>query len=136
MTKEDLAGMLNGREYGSEITEAEDAAAREAGLVVVFGASDDLMEFRGSIHDESGAYCGEEAYITREGMFEECDEECKYSKAAKDQAKCIKAVWRDEMSLTEPTWSYKTDIPHATFLIYEEGTQYCRGIVFDLASLE
>ena len=42
MTKEELAATLNGREYNHEITKEEEAEARENGLVVIFGASDDL----------------------------------------------------------------------------------------------
>ena len=56
MTMETLAAILDGREIGSEITKAEADQAKAAGLVVVFGASDDLMEFRGAIYDEIGCY--------------------------------------------------------------------------------
>jgi hypothetical protein len=30
------------------------------------------------------------------------------------------------------TWTYKTDIPHETFEIYDNGKLYCRGIVFSV----
>ena len=33
----------------------------------------------------------------------------------------------------ELAWVYKTDIPHATFLIHDDDEKYCRGIVFRLA---
>ena len=29
-------------------------------------------------------------------------------------------------------WTYRTDIPHETFMIYEDGEPYCRGIVFNI----
>lgn len=48
MTKEQMAALLNGREYGDEITRAEHQIARASGLVVVFGYSDDNMEVRGA----------------------------------------------------------------------------------------
>ena len=41
MTIKEFAGMLNGREYGHEITKKEEALAKKLGYVVVFGASDD-----------------------------------------------------------------------------------------------
>lgn len=50
--------MLNGREYGDEITREEEAMAKAHGLVVVFGYSDDNMEFCGAITDEVGCYDG------------------------------------------------------------------------------
>ena len=58
MTKEELAALINGRKYRHELTDKEEKAAKDARLVVVFGASDDLMEFRGAINDECGAYDG------------------------------------------------------------------------------
>ena len=48
MNKEELAKLLDGRKYGSELSHEEGLAAEAAGLVVVFGASHDLMEFRGA----------------------------------------------------------------------------------------
>lgn len=136
MTKEELADTLNEREYGNEMTKDEGAAAKESGLVVVFGASDDLMEFSGAINDEVGAWDGGTAYLTKEGLFEACDEECKYSKAAKTQAKSITAIW-GEGNAEEPgySWTYKTDIPHAIFDILEDGQPWCRGIVFSMGDL-
>jgi len=52
MTAAEFAEMLNGREYGNELTRNEEAMAKEYGLVVAYGASDDLMEFGGAICDE------------------------------------------------------------------------------------
>ena len=57
MIKEELAALINGREYTHELTDKE-KSAKDARLVVVFGASEDLMEFRGAINDECGAYGG------------------------------------------------------------------------------
>ena len=42
MTAKELAELLNGREYGNEITSDEEKLAKESGLVVVFGYSDDM----------------------------------------------------------------------------------------------
>lgn len=131
MNKEELAARLTGREYGSELTRGDEALAKAAGLVVVFGASDDLMEFRGAIHDEAGLGA---AYVTPQGLFaEECDSECKYFRAARDGAQPIQAVWSDRAG--DFSFTYKTDIPHATFEIYDDGEKYCRGIVFRLADV-
>ena len=43
MTKEQFAGMLNGREYREEITLKECKAAEENGLVVIFGEAMTLL---------------------------------------------------------------------------------------------
>lgn len=136
MTKEELAAELNGREYRNEITKAEAAEAKAAGLVIVFGASDDLMEFRGAIYDEVGCYNGGTAYLTSSGMLvNDCDDdECPHFKKLKAKAATIEAVWGE--SGDAPVWTYKTDIPHATFEIVEDGEPYCRGIVFALADVQ
>lgn len=47
MTAKELAEMLFGRKYGMEITSEEARATKDAGLVVVYGYSDDNVEFRG-----------------------------------------------------------------------------------------
>jgi len=52
MNIKEFAEMLNGREYGKGISPREAMDAREAGLVIVCGASDDLIAFCGAIHDK------------------------------------------------------------------------------------
>lgn len=60
MTKEQLAELLNGNEYRDEMTKEQEQAAKQNNLLVLFGASDDLLEMRGAIRDEVGAYDGGE----------------------------------------------------------------------------
>lgn len=133
MNIQDFAKLLDGRDMDKEITKVEEKQAKELGFVVLFGASGDLAEFRGAIDDEVGCYSGGEIFLDKDGIFEDCEEECKYSKAAKEKCKVIEAVWCGE---GDYSWTYKTDIPHATFEIVEDGEPYCRGIVFELKSLE
>ena len=101
----EIADRLNGMEYGKE----PDIGKNENNIVVVFGLSDDLMEFRGAIDDELDCYNGTTAHINSNGLFHKEED---YS------------------------WTYKTDIPHSTFDILEDGEKYCRGIVFALDELE
>lgn len=111
MTISDFAKILNGREYGKEITPLEVKKAEELGFVVVFGYSDDNTEFRGAISDEVGCYDGGRVF--------------KYGD------KYIDAVWCEG----EYSWTYNTNIPHLTFDIYEDGEKFCRGIIFDKREL-
>lgn len=134
MTIQEFARRLDDRPYGEEITREEEKEAKELGFVVVFGASDDLIEFRGAINDEAGCYEGGKIYINKDGILDEdkeCDE-CKYFQEVKKKCKAIKALWCKEEAWA---WTYKTDIPHATFEIFEDEEQYCRGIVFDINNL-
>ena len=131
LTKEQFAAMLDGREYGNEITRAEQKLAKDNGLVVVFGASDDLIEFVGCIDDEGGCYDGGTIPIVNGKLLPQHDDcDCDYCgyKAMRAKARTIEAVWSD--SGEDPAWTYETDIPHSTFTILEDGEPYCRGIVF------
>ncbi|UZW13216.1 hypothetical protein OSC52_15370 [Clostridium pasteurianum] len=121
---------LTGREYGQEITKDEEKLAKELGLVVVFGYSDDNAEFRGAIYDEAGCYGGGEIFINKDGLIEECECDCKYFKLAKEKAKVIRAIWDKEYC-----WKYETNIPHAEFEIFDDGEKFCKGIVFDIKDL-
>lgn len=139
MTKEELAATLTGREYMNEITKAEQEQAKAANLVVVFGASDDLMEFRGAIDDEVGAYEGAEVEVDAKGLIPNFESISRNDKEAlrdcltrEGKGKTIEALSCEEVPYL---WTFKTDIPHATFEILDEGDPYCRGIVFSLADL-
>lgn len=134
MKPTELAARLNGREYCSEITDQEEAQAKADGLVVVYGASDDLMEFAGAIKDEIGCFDGGTAYLTSAGLLQNaCDSgTCPHFVKVKAKAATIKAVWDQDGY----SWTYETAIPHAPFDIMEDGDTYCRGIVFALADIK
>lgn len=131
MTAKELAEKLNGVEYDNEVSRELAEQARSANLVIVYGASDDLMEFDGAIHDEVGCYEGGEAFITNKGLLEnKCeDDDCPYFELEKKSAKKIEALW---CVTNEYAWTYKSDIPHEEFDILEEGEKYSKGIVFSL----
>lgn len=127
MTKEELAKRINGREYRNEVTPLDVKQARESGLVIVYGASDDLMEFEGAISEEFGT----EAFFDNEGnQLGRCDDECIHSKRAFEKANKVKANYNKD-----GVWNYVTDIPHAIFQVFEEKNLYCNGIVFDIKDL-
>lgn len=137
MTTKELAAALSGREYGNEIAPYEEQAAKVAGLVVLYGYSDDNVELRGAIDEEVGAWDGTTLYINKDGLLEEpaCDSakncNCPYFAADKSVAKTIEAIW----GCGGVPWTFETDIPHETFSIYEEGEPFCVGIVFSMEDL-
>jgi Ribosomal protein L4 len=139
MTAKELAERLNKRQYRAEMTDAEKALAKENRLVVVFGASDDLMEFRGAIYDEVDCCEGGVAFIDRDKVYRKprcCEvdaDECPLLREKLDGLTCIEAVWCGD---TGASWSYKTLAPHETFEIMEDDELYCIGIVFSLDDLE
>ncbi|ABY99361.1 hypothetical protein N5K35_26035 [Pseudomonas sp. GD03651] len=137
MTKEELAAQLNGLEYPTRIPGALIVAAQSAGLVILCGASDDLMEFYGARREEIGCYDGGTAFVDADGVLpdRDCldgDEELAEYVQRQKSAKSIEALWCKEDGYS---WTYKTEIPHATFEVVEDEEPYCRGIVFALADL-
>jgi hypothetical protein len=141
LSKELLSGALNGRQYGCEITDEEAAMAKAAGLVVVFGSSDDLVEFRGAIDDELDCYGGGEFKLDEKGVLPAERNEDWYDDQMEDYLrrkksptlKTVKAQWCPKS--LECSWLIEADVPAATFDIMEDGELFCRGIVFELAAL-
>ncbi|MXO31784.1 hypothetical protein [Apibacter sp. B2912] len=145
MKKEKLAQLLNGRQYGEEMTDEEQLQAEKNGLLVCFGASDDLLEFRGIMSDEAGIYGGGSIFLykNKDQKFAFLDEPS-YDElsATLDQKGLpislktlpIKAEWCPEK--LDCTWLITTDIPHATFDIYDNEELYCRGIVLKLSDIK
>ena len=133
MTKEELAKSLDGEEYRYfRIDKKRSNEIASDGLVVAFGQSDDLLEFRGAIYDEVGAYGGTEVKLSDGGMLlnNECSsDDCPYFEELVSTSKnYVKAHWhRDGYS-----WVIETNLPHSTFEIVEDGEKYCRGVVFEL----
>lgn len=136
MTLKEWAARLNGRQYTKEVSCAEEIQAKDDGVIVVFGASDDLMEFRGALRDEVSAYKGVTVRLTPDFKLFDCDENMdtlKYNAAEIESMPNITAVWLPENEHGEPKalWLYKTDIPHEQFEILDDDCVYCYGIVFN-----
>ena len=138
MDAQKLAGILDGMEYPLEISAELRAQAKAAGLVIVYGASDDLMELDGAVRDEFGCYEGGTALVDAKGFLPAWDdltysseEECKAYFARKESARAIKAIWGEG----DVSWTYATDLPHSEFQIMEDDEVYGIGIVISLADL-
>jgi len=61
MNVKEWAEKLNGREYGQE---NDCDQLKSDGVIIAYGASDDLLEFRGALDDEVGAYDGTTVKLT------------------------------------------------------------------------
>lgn len=138
MTKEELAAQLNGSEYPIRLSHAVVSAAKASGLLIIYGASDDLIEFAGAWEDEAGAYDGGTVQFDRDGIvpaFENVlhePEAVRKWQEVQKRAVTVEALWCAEEGYS---FTYKTDVPHATFEVVEDGEPYCRGIVIALEYL-
>jgi hypothetical protein len=134
MNAEELAALLNGIEYDG-VTKEHTAIAKENGLVIVYGASDDLMEFRGAICDELSAFNGTRVFLSEKGLIvNRCkDEDCPYHMDELKKGVRLYAKWHDQGN---PCWTYETKIPYEMFRMFDDGGElYCVGIVFALKDI-
>lgn len=90
MTKEELAEKLDGIEYSRNYLEPYVEIAKQNGLLIITGYSDDLIEFEGVFREEIPAG---EVWINRDGVIEDFD-------VAKD-------YWQDESDCFE--WAEKKE---------------------------
>jgi len=138
LTKELLALALHGREYPFDLSADEQAQAKAADLVVIYGSSDDSFEARGAITGQQYVYDHSTVLIDTKGLLPERDNidddaELRDFFARETLAKKVEAIFASVAP--EPAWTYSTTIPHATFEIMEDGEVYCRGIVISMADL-
>ena len=137
MTINDIANKMLGSEY--PVMDRDDVfeKAKESGIVIVFGVSDDLLEFRGAINEEIGAYGGTTVYLNQSGIVQNlCEyEDCPYFKKELNAAKhSIKAIW-SPADMPATSWRISGTMPFEKFDIMEDEAIYCRGIIFSADSL-
>ena len=153
LTKEQLAEKLDGIEYRAAVPKEIIEAAKENKLVIVHGASDDLIELCGALNEEIGIMSV--IPLNRGGVPEsDCDNQlCPYFKRQLEREikqgiiKQIKVFWGGECGCTEmdaakyaelgkPTWCFETNMPHSVFRMYDtcggDREFFCLGIVLDL----
>lgn len=146
VTPASIAALLHGVEYSRDVVSHEIAAqAKAAGILIVCGASDDLVEFYGAWRDEAGAGNNTEVLIDATGVLpswdsvsgESDEEQAAEWHVRKRGARIITTLWapKDDDGNEYASWAYKTDIPHSTFDVMDDGDLYCRGICFALADL-
>lgn len=128
MEIKEFAKMLDGRERNyPQFTKEELQIAMDNGFVIVYGESDDLMEFYGAIYDEGGCFGGGKVFFDKNGVLQDGEE----------KKNVIEAIWWGSEGQEENVipWTYKTDIPHETFLIKEDGVPDCEAIVFSIENV-
>jgi hypothetical protein len=135
MTNQEVAEMLDGREYESELTDLEESLLRGESKVVVFGAGAFFIKFRGAIQDDVCAGKGAVFYFDeKRRLANVCREiNCPCFAEMKAKPKTIRVPGGPPH---DALWTFETKIPHATFDILEYGEKCHEGIVFDLNSLK
>ncbi len=115
-------------QYGDRMPKDIMDDAKMYGLVIVTGASDDLIEFAGAIDDEGAPGIDGGIVYFDDDHIAQNDEELKYN---------ITAIWKpkDEKGNVIAGWRYKADFPLYEFNVMEDDDVYCIGAVFSLKEL-
>ena len=122
-----IADILDNSNYddfvsvSGKVKEAINLAA-ENDAVIVYGMSDDLVEFDGAFQEEAGCYGGGVVTFDEYGTSDDG-----YEHANKLQVRWMKDFDDNNYLIS---FSYCIGIPHETFMVYDEGYPYCRGLVF------
>lgn len=150
LTKEQLAQKLNGVQYNheSKLIKPLLQEIKEAALLVIYGASDDLVEFGGVWWDEAGAFDGSVLRFNSDGLIQsEGDfvEELSNSLQEIEDEENILVKMQNYCDLwTNASWvkviipddgsnfAYETNLPFATFEVLDEDRLYCVGLVVEL----
>lgn len=130
MTKEELAIQLDGRHDSIRFTDEELEIMKKYRLVVVHPYSDDGILFDGSITSHLGSFEGCIIFVNRNGV------DTDYHKGMAT----IRQIWS---GTKEYAWTYETDLPHATFDIFEHtnyggdrGKKFAKAIIFSIDDLK
>lgn len=139
MTKEKLAYLLNGREYGNEISLDEEKQAEDSGLIAIFGYSDDGVIFAGKVSDQFGGWDGRSFSLNKQADDIEVVEMAirnvgSVNSLVGEKRNMVHAIWGPKE--LKASWLITSDIPHVTFDIVEDGELFCRGIVIETKDLK
>jgi len=138
-----FSAKLTRREYRHEISEEECDQAKANGLLVVFGRADDGVELQGVIEDYVDAYDGTTFEVCSKGVkptWRHCEEKTfDEAKLFFDLEKLpgfkIIAQWDQNGR----AWTMRLEgnsLPeHYPFMIFEDGEEFCEGLVIDMNGL-
>lgn len=137
-TLDDLVQLIGDLEYGDDIPGTALEFAQEIGAAIIYGYSDDGILVEGVTEDQADAYGGTTVWVDKEGFLPLNSNLTLTDEGAETLDECRKLVNRFDRSVKVEAieeqgnyyWQYKTDWPHKTFEIMEDGKPWCKGIVF------
>lgn len=149
MLKE-FAEKLNGRFIGEEVSFEEIEFAKKNGIVIVFAHSDDCIEFRGAINDETyishtnEINIGKFGVIPEWGSFDMYDERDVRNYFNNKDTMALKVSYTNDVEIefenvvNNYTWVFTSTVPYVSFSIHDpyDDVPYCLGIVFELPEIE
>jgi hypothetical protein len=138
-TAKQWAELLNGRQYRKELSKDEQAEAASGGMLIAFGASDDLLELRGTDYEEIGSYDGGTVDINLQGKAIVREDDIDYQDLVSrgwTPPELEKPLFTIDVewcpSHLETSWLITANVPFESFDIMEDEKLHCRGIVVDV----
>lgn len=132
---QNFASRISGQEYPLNDRTLDIEYAKANNLVIAFGSSDDLLEFRGAIYEELGAYEGTLSYILNGKAVQKSEFEDdyiilqKYNILTEKPLTTVQSFWCPEG--LDASWLIKVEgLESAPFDVMKDGELYCRGAVF------
>jgi hypothetical protein len=149
ITLKEFCAMLHGRDCQPDLTPDERLLAEQRGFVVVYGDSDNRVEFEGAIsaegHTNPLAKDGPAGVLvlSEDGKLIDEDNDL-YAEYVKNNRNVIKVYYCSKDGLN---WVFESDIPHETFLTYDGGYDeeyadfdfddgFARCMVFEISELK
>lgn len=145
-----IVSQLDSIEYPVKIDESVIQQAKDNNIVIVFGASDDLIEFRGAICDENSVSGIDVTLIDNEGTLpidengaiKDFDDLVNIHDLRKlvsrfDKSIAVTSYWQPDDG-SNASWSYSVPegVEWEPFNVMEDDELYCVGIVFKLSKEE
>lgn len=134
MKANEFAKHLNGMDLDDFPAELQ-GEAKKSGLVVVIGINRDMVMFYGSIVGAADVFEGSPIHVDADGVLPEVDDVPNADLPAYYDRKRMAYLIDADFNQHGFPWSFTTAIPHHRFVVGKEGARYCRGIVFDYASI-
>ena len=134
----ELSKRLDGCKYRSELTSDDINFAKANGLVVVYGASDDLIEFSGCLDDELGAGDKEVIHFHSGNILSVCDPFYELDEMMSFLSSYgVKFNLDNSIKISREfgIWGYDMNCEYFPFNVYEDGDLYGVGIVFNLKDI-
>ncbi|MBQ8806584.1 MAG: hypothetical protein IJZ68_09100 [Bacteroidaceae bacterium] len=129
MNIKEFAENLGTRPTGDEVPYHMVCEAQHQRYLVIFGASDDLVEICGHHHYEFDAFRPTTLYVTRNRVYSS-------DEIHPTTAKPIHVEYSTPTATNPALWKLTTEIPHATYNIMDGDELFCKGLVIDLNNLE
>jgi hypothetical protein len=147
ITLKEFAAMLHGRDRQPHLSPDERLLAEQKGYVIVYGDSDDRVEFEGAIKEEGYTNpllrdCPAGVLALSENGTLLDEDSALYIECIAENRNIINVFYCSKDGLN---WAFESSIPHETFLTYDGGYHeeyddidegFARCIVFEISALK